>query len=68
MVEDPAISVQRNPNQYIQFLVMNSEKPPLDNYLVRKAIAYAIDYNSLLKAGFDGTRPSKPLLPMFQMT
>jgi peptide/nickel transport system substrate-binding protein len=56
MVEDPAISVQRNPNQYIQFLVMNSEKPPLDNYLVRKAIAYAIDYNSLLKAGFDGTR------------
>jgi peptide/nickel transport system substrate-binding protein len=50
------INTQQNPSQYIQFIVFNDEFEPLDNYLVRKAIAYAIDYNSLLTAAYHGDR------------
>jgi len=38
-----------------QFLCMNCQKPPFNNKLVRKAIAYAIDTKALVKELLEGT-------------
>ena len=44
--EDPS------PNNYVGFL--NTRKPPLDNKLVRQAIAYAIPYDDIVTIGAQG--------------
>jgi cationic peptide transport system substrate-binding protein len=48
----------------IGFWAFNTERPPFDNPSVRKALAYAIDKNTLIEAVyFDSATRAKSLLP-----
>jgi peptide/nickel transport system substrate-binding protein len=42
------VVVQSAPGYQIDYAILNTEKPPLDNKLVRQAIAHAINYDVLL--------------------
>ena len=52
------------PGLNIGFWAFNTERPPFDNPSVRKALAYAIDKNTLIEAVyFDSATRAKSLLP-----
>ncbi|WP_078427825.1 ABC transporter substrate-binding protein [Alkalihalobacterium alkalinitrilicum] len=64
---------QRSQNEDLDILIsgqsmiwtihLNKEMAPMDNILVRKAISYAIDYDSLMHSlGTDVARPAKSIL------
>ena len=46
--ENPDITVIIKPGLYIYSLYLNTQKPPLDNPLVRRAISYAIPYQDII--------------------
>jgi peptide/nickel transport system substrate-binding protein len=46
------------------YLYLQESKPPFDNKLVRKAVAYAVPYNDIIKSVFHGyADPLKSLIP-----
>jgi peptide/nickel transport system substrate-binding protein len=48
----------------VAYLTMQTEKPPLDNLKVRKAIYLAIDKPTLIKVGYAGhAQPAKSMVP-----
>ncbi len=47
--QDPNLQVRAFPGSNVVLLTINTSSPPLDNVRVRKAIAYAIDRESLIK-------------------
>ncbi|HYB20702.1 MAG TPA: ABC transporter substrate-binding protein [Thermodesulfobacteriota bacterium] len=62
---------RKNPNFIITedispvswFLVMNNKKPPLDDIYVRKAIAYAFDYDTMINAILGGGKRAGGVVP-----
>ena len=52
--EDPALKIVRMPGTDLFHMVMNTQSPPLDNELVRKGIALAINQKSITKNVFAG--------------
>lgn len=62
---------KKNPNFVVRedvaavtwYLVMNNKKPPFDDLYVRKAIAYAFDYNTAMNSILGGGRRSTGPVP-----
>lgn len=48
--EDPGVTVVESPSWQNLFGLMNTEKAPLDDVRVRRAIAHAVDYGELITA------------------
>ncbi len=49
LMKNPKVKVYEFRSFEIMYLMLNTKKPPLNNPLVRKAIAYAIPYDKLVK-------------------
>jgi peptide/nickel transport system substrate-binding protein len=52
--KDPNLQVVIKPNYQNLHLLMNTRKPPLDNVLVRRAIAHAIPYDDIVTVARSG--------------
>ncbi|MGC8933507.1 MAG: ABC transporter substrate-binding protein, partial [Candidatus Methanodesulfokora sp.] len=52
--KDPSLQVVIKPSFQNLLLLMNTKKPPLDNVLVRKAIAHAIPYDDIVTVARSG--------------
>jgi peptide/nickel transport system substrate-binding protein len=52
--KDPNLQVAIKPNYQNLLLLMNTRKPPLDNALVRRAIAHAIPYDDIVTVARSG--------------
>jgi peptide/nickel transport system substrate-binding protein len=52
--KDPNLQVVIKPNYQNLHLLMNTRKPPLDNALVRRAIAHAIPYDDIVTVARSG--------------
>ncbi len=48
------IRVDKAPNLNIGYWAFNTEKPPFDNLLVRKALAHSVDFEKIMQAVFYG--------------
>lgn len=51
---NPSITVYNNPSRYIVFLGMNASDKPFNNVDVRRAVDYAVPYNTIIKQVLDG--------------
>lgn len=51
---DPRFTVVYKPSYQNLLMLLNTKKPPLDNVLVRKAIAHAIPYDDIVKIARGG--------------
>lgn len=51
---NPDIVVFRGPSFYNYFGFLNTQKPPLDDVLVRQAISYAVDYQGIIDIATGG--------------
>ena len=49
------ISIAKIPMPSMFYLMMNTKKPPLDDIHIRKALAYAFDYETVVKEIFPGS-------------
>lgn len=54
IAEDPKLDLIQTPNVVMLYMPMQMEKPGLDNVHVRKALAYAMDKDSIVFAAYDG--------------
>ena len=52
--DDPNYNFYQVESPYNYLAYLNTKKPPLNNNLVRQAIAYAIPYDQILQAGYYG--------------
>lgn len=61
------VTIDTRPALISCHLVLNTTVPPLDNVLVRRAMAHAIDRDSLIDSYFQGTkvRTATPLTPEY---
>lgn len=57
----PGIIVDRALNTANWFLILNNKKPPFDDIYVRKAVAYAVDYDAISKNITRGKQAIGPL-------
>ncbi|MCF2856537.1 ABC transporter substrate-binding protein [Pseudoalteromonas sp. SMS1] len=58
------IVVDKAVNLNVGYWAFNTEKPPFNNVLVRKALAHSIDFNKIMQAVFYGNGiPAKSILP-----
>lgn len=46
--------LEARPGMNVGYLAMNTERPPLDNVLVRRAVAHAVNRKALLSLGYKG--------------
>ncbi len=60
-----AVKVYQGDSPQIRYIVFNVKKPPFDNKLVRKALAYAVDRKRIVEDVFVGL--AKPLYSMIPM-
>jgi peptide/nickel transport system substrate-binding protein len=51
---NPGITVYNNPSRYIVFLGMNASDKPFNNVDVRRAVDYAVPYNTILSQVLNG--------------
>jgi peptide/nickel transport system substrate-binding protein len=51
---NPALVLDARPGMNVGYLAMNTGRPPLDNPLVRRAIAHAVNRKTLLSLGYKG--------------
>lgn len=54
ITSDPKLDLLQTPNVVMLYMPMQMEKPGLDNAHVRKALAYAMDKESIIYAAYDG--------------
>jgi peptide/nickel transport system substrate-binding protein len=52
--KNPNLQVVRGPSLSIRYLLFNVTQPPVDNALVRQAIAYAVDRDAICERVFSG--------------
>lgn len=52
--KNPNLQVVRGPSASIRYLLFNVTQPPVDNFLVRQAIAYAVDRDAICERVFSG--------------
>jgi len=46
--KNPDIVVRKYPSQLVEYVYLNTQKPNLNNKLVRQALNYAVDYNGII--------------------
>ncbi len=66
MVEaDPNIVIERGPTLFPEWVGFNTQKAPFDDPLVRKAVSYALDMDTILEGIFlgVGVRSTQPVAP-----
>jgi peptide/nickel transport system substrate-binding protein len=64
LAKNPNLAVQEEPGMNVAYLAMQTEKPPLDQLAVRRAIYMAIDKQALVKLGYAGhARPAVSMVP-----
>jgi ABC-type transport system substrate-binding protein len=51
---NPNITVASMPSNYLAYVILNQNKAPFDNQLVRQAVAYALDRDSMVNAILEG--------------
>jgi peptide/nickel transport system substrate-binding protein len=62
--DHPTVEVVRTPAWQNLLALFNTQKPPLDNKLVRKALAYTIPYDEIIEGVFEGfARQSRGIIP-----
>jgi len=55
LADSPIVNVVESPDALnIIYVIMNCQKGPMSNKLVRKAISYALDYDSVIKVAYGG--------------
>ena len=54
IAEDPNLDLIQTPNVVLLYMPMQMEKPGLDNVHVRRALAHAMDKDSIVFAAYDG--------------
>jgi len=68
----PGIKIAKIPEISVFYLMLNTKKPPLDDVHVRRALAYAFDYNTVVNDIFPGsplvTGPIPPNCPGYCQT
>jgi peptide/nickel transport system substrate-binding protein len=67
LAKTPGVVTSSEPGMYTNLLIFNNQKPPFNDSRVRKAIAYAVDYDSIINSMMKGlaVRIYSPLPPMF---
>ena len=62
---DPNMMIERGPTLFPEWVGFNVEKAPFDDVLVRQAVAYSIDMETILEAIFlgVGVRSTQPVAP-----
>jgi len=60
----PGVVVEENVDANPHFITMNTQKKPFDDINVRKAVAYALDYDSMLNYIFKGGVRSQGPVPL----
>ncbi|MGQ9700496.1 MAG: ABC transporter substrate-binding protein [Candidatus Bipolaricaulaceae bacterium] len=60
--KNPNLQVVRGPSASIRYLLFNVTQPPVDNFLVRQAIAYAVDRDAICERVF--SRLNTPIYTM----
>jgi len=64
LAKDPAMTVQEVDGMNVCYLSMQTEKKPLDNVKVRRAIWLAINKRELIQVGYTGhAQPAKTMVP-----
>jgi peptide/nickel transport system substrate-binding protein len=64
LAQNPQLAVQEELGMNVAYLAMQTEKPPLDNLAVRRAIYMAIDKQALVKLGYAGhAQPAVSMVP-----
>ncbi len=64
LAQNSNLAVQEAPGMNVAYLAMQTEKPPLDNQAVRRAIYMAIDKSALVKLGYAGhAQPAVSMVP-----
>lgn len=54
LAENPDINMIFSPDFYNYFIYLNTQKPPLDNKLVRQALAYCTPYQDIIDVAVSG--------------
>lgn len=54
IANDKKLALIQVPNVIMLYIAMNNAKPPFDNLKVRQALAYAVDKEKLIQAGYNG--------------
>ena len=62
--KEPGIVVKEDPDAKLFFVSMNNMKPPFDDINVRKAVSYAVDYQSIIKNVFRGGVQAEGPIPI----
>jgi len=62
--KNPNFTITEDISPVTWFLVMNNKKPPLDDENVRKAIAYAFDYETMVQAILGGGKRAGGPVPV----
>ena len=64
LAKNPNLVVQRVPGSFIRYIIINVNMSPVNNVLIRRAIAAAIDRNEIVSRVFFGTmEPLYSLVP-----
>ncbi|MBX3299117.1 MAG: ABC transporter substrate-binding protein [Acidobacteria bacterium] len=64
LAASPMLKVEQSDGSNIQYLLLNSSQPPLNNLKIRQAIAYSIDRKRIVKELlFDQARVADSILP-----
>ena len=59
--ESGQYNTQLSPTYHTAFILMNNKVPPLDNKLVRQALSYATDRDTMITVAYEGL--ASPHLP-----
>jgi len=57
------VDIAKIPEPSVLFFMLNSKKPPLDDVHIRRALMYALDYETVLKEIFPGYLPARGSVP-----
>ena len=52
--KNPNIDVRKYPSQLVEYVYLNTQKPNLNNKLVRQALSYAVDYKGIIEHVLQG--------------
>ena len=52
--KNPNVVVDRFPSQFVEYMYLNCQKPPLDAKLVRQALSHAVDYQGIIQYVLQG--------------